>query len=296
MACATRARCLTDPGRPATLPPVSSANVNGVELVYDDLGGGTRPLVLVHGLTGVRDDFREHLPALAARGRTIAYDHRGYGESTKTGDAATYTFAQLVADLAALLDALDVSRCDLLGHSMGGMIALRFALAHPERVASLVLMDTAQRAPDHLPRAPLAAGGAIARSDGMATLAALLRARAADDDTRPDAERRLERELGDAYWERRRRRLTAMDPEAFATLALELVDQVPLTGRLGAITCPTLVMVGAQDTGFLEPAAEMAREIPDARRVIIPDAAHSPQLENPRAWIAALGEHLARVR
>jgi len=271
-------------------------NVNGADLVYEDIGRGERPFVLVHGFTGFRDDFREQVPALAELGRTIIYDHRGHGDSSHTGDAATYTFAQLVDDLRVLLERLGVTRCDLLGHSMGGMIALRFALAYPERVASLVLMDTAARAPDHMPRAPLAAAGAIARSDGMQTLATLLRARGGDDATRPEAERRLERELGEAFWERRWRRITAMDPEGFAALALELVDQQPLADRLAEITCPTLVMVGEEDVGFLAPATEMTRGIPDARLVVIPSAAHSPQIENPAAWLAAIGEHLARSR
>jgi pimeloyl-ACP methyl ester carboxylesterase len=273
-----------------------SLAINGVDLAYEDFGHGERAFVLVHGFTGFRDDFREHLPALAPLARTIVYDHRGHGESTHTGDPTSYSFAQLVDDLRALLAALDVRRCDLLGHSMGGMIALRFALAYPERVASLVLMDTAARAPDHMPRAPLAAAGAIARADGMATLAELLCARAADDPSRPEAERRLEHELGAAFWERRRRRLTAMDPEAFAVLALELVDHTPLDARLAAIRCPTLVMVGDQDSGFLAPSDELACAIPGASKVVIPGAAHSPQLENPSAWIRAISEHLARVR
>lgn len=275
------------------MPPVT---VNGVRLVYEDLGAGERPLVLVHGLTGFRDDFRERLPALTAFGRTIVYDQRGHGDSANTGDPASYSFDQLVADLAGLLDARGVAGCDLLGHSMGGMIALRFALAHPARVASLVLMDTAARAPDRMPRAPFAAAGAIARADGMAALAALLRARAAGEADRPAAERRLEAEWGEAYWERRRRRFTAMDPEAFAVLTLELIDQAPLTDRLAEIGCPTTVIVGEQDAGFLAPSSELAAGIPGARLVRIANAAHSPQIENPSAWMAAIGAHLAWAR
>jgi pimeloyl-ACP methyl ester carboxylesterase len=272
------------------------ATINGVEIVYEEHGAGDRPLVLVHGLTGFRDDFREQLPALAGLGRTIVYDHRGHGESANTGDAATYSFAQLIADLEALLDALGIAACDLLGHSMGGMIALRLALDRPQRVASLVLMDTAARVPDGMPRAPFAAAGAIARSDGMATLAALLRARAADEPNRPAAERRLEAAWGEAYWERRWRRLTAMDPEAFAALTLELVDQTPVTARLGELRCATTVIVGEEDVGFLRPSAELAAAIPGAALVRIPDAAHSPQIENPDAWLAAIAAHLRRVR
>jgi pimeloyl-ACP methyl ester carboxylesterase len=270
--------------------------INGAELVVEDEGDGDRPFVLVHGFTGYRDDFRAHLPALAALGRTIVYDHRGHGDSANTGDAAGYTFAQLVDDLLSVLDQFGVGRCDLLGHSMGGMIALRFALAYPERVASLVLMDTAARSPDHMPRAPLAAAGSIARSDGMATLAGLMRARAADDPSRPAAERRLEAELGEAFWERRRRRLEAMDPEAFGPLVLELVDQEPMTPRLCDIACPTTVIVGAEDAGFLAPARELAEHIRGAELITIADAAHSPQLENPAAWLAAIQAHLRRAR
>jgi pimeloyl-ACP methyl ester carboxylesterase len=270
--------------------------INGAELVVEDEGDGNRPFVLVHGFTGYRDDFRGHLPALAVLGRTIVYDHRGHGDSANTGDAAGYTFAQLVDDLRSVLDWLGVGRCDLLGHSMGGMIALRFALAHPDRVASLVLMDTAARAPDHMPRAPLAAAGSIARSDGMAILAGLMRARAADDPHRPVAERRLEAELGEAFWERRRRRLEAMDPEAFEPLVLELVDQEPITLRLCDIACPTTVLVGAEDVGFLAPARELAEHIRGAELITIADAAHSPQLENPAAWLAAIQAHLRRAR
>ena len=273
-----------------------SATIHGAELVYEDVGAGDRPLVLVHGLTGFRDDFRERLPALAELGRTIIYDHRGHGDSTNTGDAGSYSFQQLVDDLDALLDARQVARCDLLGHSMGGMIALRFALAQPERVASLILMDTAARQPDRMLRAPFAAAGAIARSDGMATLAALIRARTADETDRPAAERRLEAEWGDAYWERRHRRFAAMDPEAFAVLTLELVDQTPLTARLSEIRCPTTVIVGEEDAGFLAPSSELAAGILGARLVQIPDAAHSPQIENPSAWMAAIADHLHRVR
>ena len=271
-------------------------SIGGVELAYEDVGDGERPFVLVHGLTGFRDDFRDVLPALARFGRTIIYDLRGHGSSARAADATAYSFRQLVDDLAELLDALGIDSCDLLGHSLGGMIALRFALAHPRRTASLVLMDTAARAPDHMPRAPLAAAGAIARSDGMETLAVLLRGRGADDPTRPEAERRLERELGEAFWERRHRRLVATDPEALAVLALELVDQQPLTDRLHEIMSPTLVIVGEQDVSFLAPARELARGIAGARLVIVPSAAHSPQIENPSAWLAAIDEHLRRVR
>ena len=82
----------------------------GVEIEYEEHGSGERPFVLVHGFTGSRDDWRERLPELARLGRTIALDQRGHGGSTKTGDAASYTFERLVDDLAAFHDALGPTR------------------------------------------------------------------------------------------------------------------------------------------------------------------------------------------
>jgi pimeloyl-ACP methyl ester carboxylesterase len=87
-----------------------------------------------------------------------------------------------------------------------------------------------------------------------------------------------------------------MDPEAFAVLSLELVDQAPLTARLGALRCPTTVIVGEEDVGFLRPAEELAAAIHGAELVRIPDAAHSPQIESPATWFAAIAAHLRRVR
>jgi pimeloyl-ACP methyl ester carboxylesterase len=272
------------------------ASVNGVEIAYEDVGSDGRPFVLLHGLTGFRQDFHDHLPALGELGRTIVYDQRGHGDSVKT-DAGTVTFAQLVGDLDALLDHLEIKECDLLGHSLGGMIALRFAIARPERVASLVLMCTSARAPDGLPRAVMAAGAEIARSEGMEKLATLLRHRDAIGATRPPASHRLEERMGsDAFWERHRRRVSGTDAEAFAALGLELLDQDPVTHRLSEIDCATLVLVGEEDAGFIEPSNELVAGIPRARLVQIPGAAHQPQLENPAAWIEAIRDHLTAAR
>lgn len=271
--------------------------VNGIELAFDERGRGSRPLLLVHGFTGSADDFREHIDALASYGKTIAIDQRGHGDSTNTGDASSYTLEQLVDDLRAFLGACSIATCDLLGHSMGGMVALRVVLAAPRRIASLILMDTAAHGIEGISRSAFAAGGALGRDAGMAQLAAVLRARAEDDPQRPAASRRCETAMGsDVFWGRIRQKMTAMDPEAFASLGGALVEQESVLPRLGEISCPTLIIVGEEDRPFLGPADELCSGIPTAQRVTIKDAAHSPQLENPAAWFAAIRDHLARVR
>lgn len=104
--------------------------VNGIEIAFEEHGAGTRPLVLLHGFTGFRQDFATQVDALAKRGRVIAPDLRGHGDSGHA-EPARYTLRHLQQDLVELLDALDIGSCDLLGHSMGGMVALRAVLAAP---------------------------------------------------------------------------------------------------------------------------------------------------------------------
>lgn len=269
----------------------------GIAIECEEEGAGDRPFVLVHGFTGSRIDFDQQMPALGRLGRTLALDQRGHGGSTNTSDASGYHLDQLADDLGAALTGLDVEECDLLGHSMGGMVVLRYALAQPERVSSLVLMDTAARGIELLPRALMEGSAKLVREVGMTRLVELMREGARRGGRSAPATARAVEEMGfDAWWDRVQRKYEQMDPEAFASLGATLTDQKPLTDRLGEIRCPTTVIVGEQDVPFLEPSAELTRGIRGAIQVTIPDAAHSPQVENAPAWFEAVRGHLARAR
>ena len=271
--------------------------LRGIEMAYEEHGAGTRPLVLVHGFTGSRDDWREMLPRLAARGRTLAPDLRGHGDSSNPGNAEGYTFEQLAADLGAFLTAVDVPRCDLLGHSMGGMVALRLALAEPARVDSLLLMDTSAEPIPRGARAIFEASAKIARESGMQALYQVGRVASERQSDRPASfVRSIERMGAEVFWDRIRAKLLAMDPVAYATLGPALIEDAGVADRLAEIRCPTTVLVGVEDAAFRRPSERLARDIPGARLVVIKAAAHSPQLENPEAWLAAVLAHLARVR
>lgn len=270
--------------------------VDGLEMAWEEAGAGDRPFVLVHGFTGDRSDWDEVRDPLAALGRTVTPDLRGHGATGGTGHPGDYSLERLVADLAGFVDALGIARCDLLGHSMGGMVALRLALAEPQRVASLVLMDTAPGPLDLLPPQLLAAACRTARTQGMEPIYRVLHAgRGAE--ARAPASRAAEARMGEAaYWARIRRKLLAMDPEAFASLYPLLGAHAPVTERLGEIRCPTTVIVGAQDLPFLAAADTLASGIPGARKAVIPEAAHSPQLEATDHWLEAVRAHLGGAR
>ena len=266
--------------------------VGALEVEYDEVGTGERPLVLVHGFAGSRDDFVDVLDPLSALGRTLVPDQRGHGGTTNPGEG--YTLDQLTADLAGFLDAAGTEGCDLLGHSLGGMVALRLALAQPERLASLLLMDTTARSIAPAPRWVLRAIGKTARRIPPRWLWRLARACRR---LLPEPMRRAEQQMGrERYWERLRVKLEAMDPIAHDELLRAALDQHPLTHRLREIRCPTLVLVGEEDKAFHAPSRELAEGIPDAKLVVIEGSHHSPQIESPNAWLEAIRTHLERAR
>jgi len=265
------------------------APLGDVTIAWEEHGTGERPLVLVHGFTGSRDDFADVVHDLTDLGRIVIPDQRGHGASSNPGRG--YDFDQLVADLLGLFDAAAITHADLLGHSLGGMVALRFALAHSERVASLILMDSGARAAPPIDPA-MARTIAIVRAKGMQRVAdklGTLPLVGEDEDiARVEGEER--------HRARGRAKLLALDPEAFAVLAPLLSDHAPIAHRLGEIRCPTTVIVGERDDPFRPLCDELARGIPGAGLVVIPGAGHSPQKSGREAWVAAVRAHVARAR
>ena len=256
-------------------------------MAVDDRGSGdATPLVLVHGFTGGRIDWADVIDDLAVDRRVVAWDHRGHSDSTNTGDPATYTFDQLVADAVTALDALGVDRFHLLGHSMGGIIAQRLVLEHPERVESLILMDTLAAPSLSLSREWIDNTVSTGREQGMGTVADLMARFTSSSSVAFEEDR-------PRIAERNRHKLTNMDVEAFASLAAELRSFPSLLEGLGAITCPTLVLVGELDTALRAASDDIAKAIPGAELVVIEGAAHCPQEERRETWLAAVRKHVA---
>jgi 3-oxoadipate enol-lactonase len=120
-------------------------------LLSGERRGAGAAIVLAHGLTATRRNVLQGSRHLLGRGRElIAYDARGHGRSSPAPDPGAYEYADLADDLAAVLDAAELERAAVAGSSMGAATAVRFALAHPERVGALVLITPAYRGPGEL--------------------------------------------------------------------------------------------------------------------------------------------------
>lgn len=121
---------------------MSLARVSGSAgaLVVDDGGRGGLPVVFAHSLAGNSSQWKAQLEHLRPNRRAVAFDFRGHGQSepAKNGD---YSIAGMAEDVAAVVDTLGLERFVLVGHSMGGGVALTYAGAHPDRVAALLLVD-----------------------------------------------------------------------------------------------------------------------------------------------------------
>ena len=254
--------------------------VGPVSLAVAEAGRGGRPVLLLHGFTGAKEDFGPAVDRLGARGwHAVAPDQRGHGKSDSPRGEAAYSLATLGADALALADALGWDRFALVGYSMGGMVAQVVALEAPARVDGLVLMDTSPGRPDGIDPALVALGEAAARAGGLRALLAGPGASPLPPALRTYAENAL-----------------ASASPMWLALSAELVTQRDRLERLRAVRTPTLVLVGEHDHPFVGPSRRMAEAIPGARLAVVPGAGHSPQSEQPEAWWAALAGFLDRLK
>lgn len=262
---------------------------DGVGLATVAAGDGDAPgLLLLHGIGGAKEDFTHHFDALAERHRVVAFDHRGHGESDKPDDERAYSLDRMAGDVACVVDAFRLRELRILGHSMGGMVMRRYLLRHPGQAAAVVFMDTSAGPPPGADTELLAAASEVVRTGGLAALKQLsdeLDLLGSESYQRVLAERPGFREYADYKWH-------AQSPVMWTTMMHEILTQPDQLAALRSLAAPTLGVVGDQDTMFLGPMDEIVGAVQSARLVVIPDAGHSPQFENPPAWLAAMQEFL----
>ena len=278
-----------------TQTATQSLSVNGAELAWWERGsspaGGTA-LVLVHGFTGSAHDFALVADDLAVDRRVVLLDQRGHGHSTKTGSMESYTIDQLVADLAVFLDAVGDGPVDLLGHSMGGRVAMGLVLSRPDLVSTAVFIDTSAWSfmppNDEIRRLVRDWIEAFDPSRGMP---ASMNLGGPEDEL-------IEKSVPATWQEEKDAIFAGMDAYAVKAFGTALMGDVAdsemsLRDRLPSITCPTTVIAGEHDHPLIDQAPELASLVANGRLAIIGGAYHSPQLTHPEEWKEAMRSHLA---
>jgi len=253
--------------------------VHGARLYYEVAGAGY-PLVLIHGSALDTRMWDDQFAALAQQYQVLRYDRRGFGRSSlPTG---SYTHAN---DLAALLASLDIHQPLLLGHSSGGGVALDFAIAQSMAVRALILYESVLGGYRFAPEfgAYLGSVRTLARQTGLV----------------PARERWLEplaAQLVDKPAALVRLRQMVQDYSGWHWLNddVERAASAPSIQQLGKLHMPTLIVVGERTVPDMHRIAEIVqREIPQARTVMLRDAGHLANMEQPDAFNEAILDFLA---
>jgi len=241
-----------------------TAAVNGIDLAYTDSGGGGPAVVLSHGLLMDRTMFGSQVSALVPEFRVITWDERGFGGTAAPG---AFSYWDSARDVLGLLDHLSVQRAVLGGMSQGGFLSLRAALLAPERVRGLILLGTqagledpaAAESYEQLQEAWLEHGPAPVQE----LVASII--------------------LGPVEWEGWFAKWAELDraqlPRAFRCL----MDRDDITGRLGDITCPALVVHGTSDAAVPLARAQLLRDGLGGRAelVTVDGGSHAVNLSHP---------------
>ena len=271
-------------GHPAHTPPAS--------LSYHELGSGPA-LVLLHGFPLDGTMWADVAEILSQQWRVIVPDLRGFGESPwpaeqapqsgddVTGGKVSWSVAAMAADVEALLAAMQINGPIVLaGLSMGGYIAMQFALKYPARLRGLILADTRAVADNDEARAGRRKTAERVFADGPAFVAETMIPKlfAADTIARSPALVAQYNEL-----------ITKTNPRTIAAAALALGSRPDVTNQLEQIHVPTLCIAGSDDA--ISPAKEMltwSAELPRGRFVEIPGAGHMSPVEQPDSFAAAV--------
>ncbi len=287
-----------------TVPPKELADrdshfftIDGLDVHYKRAGSGEPALLLLHGFGASTFSWREVLAPLSEVGTVVAFDRPAFGltERPLTWDEGEnpYTVETQVELTVGLMDALGLDQAILVGNSAGGTVAAQTALAYPERVPALVLVDAA-----------------IYTSRGTPSIVRPLFQTPQADHLGPLLARRLQAQ-GDAFIERAWHDPSRIPPEVYvgyrkplraenwdrALWELTKASQASnLEARLDRLTQPTLVLTGDDDR--IVPTAEsirLAAELPNARLAVLEACGHLPQEECPAAFLASVTDFLQEL-
>jgi 3-oxoadipate enol-lactonase len=266
---------------------MSMAKVGAIDLYYEEQGSGY-PLLLIMGLAADSQAWLFQVPELAKHYRTISFDNRGVGRSSKPG--GPYAIDAMADEAAGLLDVLEIERAHVVGVSMGGMIAQELVLRHPSRVRGLVLACTFPEPDAYIHRTREQSltelGGSVgpegqvqidvSKIDPMMVFQNLMPRVFTPAFLMSDLPKLMQLFGGALQWGFS---MDAILAQVGATMGHRTTD------RLHQITAPTLVITG--DADLLIPPGNsdiLAREIPNARLVKVPGGSHGFNFETPELF------------
>jgi pimeloyl-ACP methyl ester carboxylesterase len=259
---------------------------DGVRIYYEEHGRGD-PLLLAYGIGGNAGMWEPNVAALSARHRLILWEPRGHARSDSPEEPTRVTFGHWVLDLRDLLDHFGLERAVVGGLSLGGGIAARFTLAHPDRARALVVIDSSSAA-----GLPLSVENLVMRArsieitlkggmDAMAEFAI---------ESNPNVSGRLK--LDPKAREEVFAMYRMLTPIGYANALRALLQMDYITDRLHEISVPTLLVCGDEDPS-LGPMRVMQERIKQAGFALLSPAGHFANRDQPEAFNRVVTEFLS---
>ncbi|KAK4550868.1 hypothetical protein LTR36_000448 [Oleoguttula mirabilis] len=247
--------------------------------IYYEVHGEGKPLILTHGYSSTSAMWHGQVDSFTEAGyQLLIWDMRGHGKSAYPDDQSQYSEAHTVSDILALLDHVcgAGSKAIVGGLSLGGYMSLAFNRVHPQRVRVLLIIDTgpgfkSDKAREAWNQTAHKTGSRFEK-EGLSVLQA--------DDVSPE-----------------RSHVTHRNATGLALAARGMLAQrnAAVIESLPSVGVPALVVVGGEDTPFLMASEYMATRIPGAKKVVIPDAGHAVNIDQPKAFNEAVLGFLAEV-
>lgn len=250
---------------------METINVNGIRLAYERRGTGS-PLVLLHGYPLDHHLWDEVAPLLTDTFELILPDLRGFGESSTVD--SFYTMEDMASDIAALLDHLEIQKTAIVGHSMGGYVALAFARLYPERVTGLGLISSQVLADPPDRRDGRYKSAAEVANQGIASVVEAMAPKfTSDPQLQKFARETMERQ----------------EPGAYIGALKAMAERVDSTPMLSSLTIPVVLIHGDADALIpIDRAREVKAALPPAQLVEIRGAGHMPMMEDKEKTAEAL--------
>ena len=277
---------------------MSTAKVGDIELYYEEQGSG-HPLLLIMGLAADSIGWMFQVPDFAKHYRTISFDNRGVGRSSKP--PGPYSIHQMADDAVGLLDHLGVARAHVVGISMGGMIAQELTLRHPERVSALVLGCTY---PEPDANVEAQRSFMVGQMGGEVSSSGELKIDLSAMNPMMFMQQMLPAVFNQSFIEKELPKLLQIFSGALQYgFSMEaILGQVAAvmghraTDRLHRIAVPTLVITGDADRLIAPENSDiLAREIPGAKLVKVPGGSHGFNFETPEIFNRAVIDFLAQA-
>ena len=263
----------------------------GVSLYYEEVGSGT-PLIFVHEFAGDWRSWEAQMRFFSRYYRCITYSARGFKPSGIPADPALYSQAHARDDIIAVLDHLKLARAHIVGLSMGGFAALHAGISHPARARSLVIAGCGYgAAPSEKEkfRKECEAAAQLFEANGAETAQQYAigptRVQYQNKDPRGWAE--FAQQLSEHDWQGQANTMRGVQMRRPSLWELE--------NDMKNITVPALIVTGDEDDPCLEPALLMKRSMPAAGLVVLPQAGHTINLEDPEPFNRAVLDFVTRV-